>query len=80
MIPDSFKDLWTHQKWLQWKSVKKTLICFLHIYIYIVSAYVCIRLKYHAKLENEAIKKERIRSKLNNLKGQCRYFDQGVQR
>ena len=33
----------------------------------IVSAYVCICLKYHAKLENEAIKKDRIRSKLNNL-------------
>ena len=33
----------------------------------IVSVYVCIRLKDHAKLENEAIKKVRIRSKLNKL-------------
>ena len=33
----------------------------------IVSANVCIRLQYHAKLENEAIKKDRIHSKLNNI-------------
>jgi hypothetical protein len=33
----------------------------------IVAVYVCIRLKYHAKRENEALKKDRIRSKLNKL-------------
>ena len=29
-IPDSFRDLWTREKRLKWKDVKKTLICNLH--------------------------------------------------
>ena len=29
-VPDSFRDLWTREKKLQWKNVKQTFICSLH--------------------------------------------------
>ena len=59
-VPEEFKNVATRVKKLQWKEVKILRICSLHFELMktIVTCYLSIRFKSHARLMNERIKEK----------------------